>query len=438
MKLSVIGTGYVGLVSGSCFAEMGNTVHCIDTNSEKISALKRGEVPFFEPGLAELVARNVAARRLHFAEDYTAIAESDIVFIAVGTPPGEDGSADCSHVLEAARCIVPHLNGYTLIVNKSTVPPGTARAVKKTVGAALAASKKKARFDVVSNPEFLKEGAAIEDFMYPDRVVIGCKGKRAKKLMSRLYEPFARNQHPILVMDTSSAELCKYAANAMLALRISFMNEMAALCERTGGDITQVRAGIGSDSRIGLPFLYAGTGYGGSCFPKDIKALIASGEREGLSMRIVKAVEEVNEAQKLRLVAMATSYFGPDLRGKTFAIWGLAFKPRTDDMREAPSLVIVRALRSRGARLRVYDPEALANAKKLLADLDGIEYFEDQYSVLEGCDALLLVTEWQEFRQPDFERMKSLLKAAVIFDGRNQYKSERMKKKGFCYRSIGR
>lgn len=440
MNISIIGTGYVGLVSGTCFAEMGNTVWCVDTNKAKIDGLKLGRMPIYEPGLEEMVKRNYAEGRLRFTDDCAeAIPGSDACFIAVGTPPGEDGSADVSYVLSAARGIAAHMSAYTVIVDKSTVPVGTSELVASAVRATLAERGADIGFDVVSNPEFLKEGVAIDDFMRPDRVVVGADSPRAEKVMRNLYEPFLRNQHPLLVMDIKSAEITKYAANAMLATRISFMNEIAALCERVGGDVQNVRLGIGTDARIGLPFLYAGTGYGGSCFPKDVKELAAVGRRNGLQMKIAEAVESVNERQKLVLVDKVLAAFGDDLYGRTFALWGLAFKPQTDDMREAPSLTIVRELTRRGARIRAYDPEAFEQARIYFKGLESsIDYIADQYEVLAGADALLLVTEWKQFRQPDFHRIKRALSQAIIFDGRNQYDPRSMAELGFEYHCIGR
>ncbi|MBN1242907.1 MAG: UDP-glucose/GDP-mannose dehydrogenase family protein [Spirochaetales bacterium] len=440
MHVTMIGTGYVGLVSGTCFAEMGNTVWCVDVDAKKIDRLGRGEIPIYEPGLEEMVHRNVKEGRLHFTSDYAkAVPGADVVFIAVGTPPGEDGSADTKYVLQAARQIATHLSGYAVIVDKSTVPVGTSEKVKAAASEALDARGASIEFDVVSNPEFLKEGMAIEDFMKPDRVVVGCESPRAEDLMRELYEPFTRNQHPIIFMDIKSAEITKYAANAMLATRISFINEIAALCAAVGGDVNNVRLGIGSDARIGMSFLYAGTGYGGSCFPKDVKELIAVGERNGLDMKIAKAVHGVNERQKNVLVAMIEGRLGADLKGKTFALWGLAFKPQTDDMREAPSLVIVRELVKRGARIRAFDPEAIGQAREHFSDIEAsIEYVDDQYKALDGADALVLATEWKQFRQPEFLEMFKLLKAPLVFDGRNQYDPRRMRELGFEYYCIGR
>jgi UDPglucose 6-dehydrogenase len=397
-------------------------------------------MPIYEPGLEEMVRRNHAEGRLRFTTDYAeAIPGSDVCFIAVGTPPGEDGSADVSYVLGAARAIAEHMNGYTVVVDKSTVPVGTSEEVKASIEKTLKANGCEYNFDVVSNPEFLKEGVAIDDFMKPDRVVIGVDSERAEKVMKALYEPFVRNQHPILIMDIKSAEITKYAANAMLATRISFMNEIAELCYRVGGDVNNVRLGIGSDARIGLPFLYAGTGYGGSCFPKDVKELVSVGRRNGFEMKIATAVEAVNERQKGVLIEKIRRRFGDDLTGKTFALWGLAFKPQTDDMREAPAIVIVRELASRGARIRAFDPEAFDQARLYFKGMEKhIEYVDDQYEVLRGADALLLVTEWKQFRQPDFARIKEYLKAPIIFDGRNQYDPKTMKENGFDYYCIGR
>lgn len=440
MNITIIGTGYVGLVSGTCFAEMGNTVWCIDIDKTKIERLKNGSVPIYEPGLEEMLHRNTKEGRLLFTNDYAmAIPGADAVFIAVGTPPAQDGSADTIGVLKAARQIAEHMSGYTVIVDKSTVPAGTSELVRASVLEVLSERGSIIDFDVVSNPEFLKEGMAIEDFMKPDRVIIGSNSARAEAMMRELYEPFTRNQHPIIFMDTRSAEISKYAANAMLATRISFMNEIASLCTALGGDINNVRLGIGSDSRIGMPFLYAGTGYGGSCFPKDVKALISLGERNGLDMRIAKAVHDVNERQKSILVDMLISRIGADLNGLTIALWGLAFKPQTDDMREAPSLVIVRELVSRGARIRAYDPEASGQAREYFKDVaDHVVYVDDQYRVLESAEALVLVTEWKQFRQPNFNTMRSALNRPIIFDGRNQYDPKRMLELGFEYYCIGR
>ncbi|HUX43070.1 MAG TPA: UDP-glucose/GDP-mannose dehydrogenase family protein [Rectinemataceae bacterium] len=440
MHIAMIGTGYVGLVSGTCFAEMGNSVWCIDVDAKKIEGLKKGVLPIYEPGLEEMVHRNAKEGRLKFTTNFSeAIPGADICFIAVGTPPGEDGSADTRYVLSAAASIAREMSGYTVVVDKSTVPVGTSEVVRATMAAELAKRAVAHEFDVVSNPEFLKEGVAIEDFLRPDRVVVGCDSPRAERKMRELYEPFIRNQHPILFMDIKSAEITKYAANAMLATRISFMNEIAELCDKVGGDINNIRLGIGSDARIGMSFLYAGTGYGGSCFPKDVKELVAVGARNGVDMEIIRAVEAVNERQKFTLVRQVIEHFGERLDGRTFAIWGLAFKPQTDDMREAPAVVIINELVARGARIKAYDPEAFAQAAVYLGQAkDAIEYVEDQYEVLEGADALILVTEWKQFRQPDFEIIRGNLKGAIIFDGRNQYDPSMMKSLAFEYHCIGR
>lgn len=441
MNLSIVGTGYVGLVTGTCFAEMGNTVWCIDIDAAKIANLKKGVLPIYEPGLEEMVVRNYKEGRLHFTTDYAqAVPQSKICFIAVGTPPGEDGSADVSYVLAAARSIAQHIKEYTVVVDKSTVPVGTSEKVRDAVQKVLDERQVKIDFDVVSNPEFLKEGVAVEDFLRPDRVVIGTANTQARRIMEELYEPFVSNGHPLLVMDIKSAEITKYAANAMLATRISFMNEIAKLCDSLGGDVKAVRQGIGTDSRIGMSFLYAGCGYGGSCFPKDVKELIAVGKRNGIDMKIAQAVEQVNEDQKYILVQQIIKQYGENLNGKTFALWGLAFKPQTDDMREAPSIVIINELVKRGAHIRAYDPEAYQTAKHYLSHIapDALTYENDMWAPLENSDALVLVTEWKQFRQPDFEKIKQLLKTPVIFDGRNQYSITLMKELGINYSCIGR
>ena len=441
MTISIIGTGYVGLVTGTCFAEMGNTVWCIDIDEVKIENLKKGILPIYEPGLEEMVARNYKEGRLHFTADYAqAIPQSKICFIAVGTPPGEDGSADVSYVLSAARGIAQHMKEYTVIVDKSTVPVGTSEKVRDMVQKVLDERNLKIDFDVVSNPEFLKEGVAVDDFLRPDRVVIGTDNEQARNIMQELYEPFVSNGHPLLVMDIKSAEITKYAANAMLATRISFMNEIAKLCDTLGGDVKAVRQGIGTDSRIGMSFLYAGCGYGGSCFPKDVKELIAVGKRNNIDMKIAQAVEQVNEAQKHILVEQIIKKYGENLNGKTFALWGLAFKPQTDDMREAPSIVIINELTKRGAHIRAYDPEAYQTAQHYLSHIPhtALSYEKDMWTPLSSADALILVTEWKQFRQPDFEKIKVLLKGPVIFDGRNQYSITLMKELGIEYHCIGR
>jgi UDPglucose 6-dehydrogenase len=432
MKLCVVGTGYVGLVAGTCFAESGNDVVCVDNVAAKIAALRDGVVPIYEPGLEELIRRNVAEGRLGFTTDLAqAVRASAVVFIAVGTPSGDDGAADLGAVMAVAREIARAMDGFRVVVTKSTVPIGTSERVRGEIAAITSHP-----FDVVSNPEFLKEGAAIEDFMKPDRVVIGAASARAVDTMRELYEPFVRTGNPILVMDNPSAEMTKYAANALLATRISFMNEIANLCERVGADVDQVRRGIGYDRRIGHHFLFPGVGYGGSCFPKDVKAVIHTAHEHGMEFPLLNAVEDVNEAQKRRLVEKVTAEFGQDLHGRRFAIWGLAFKPRTDDMREAPSLSIVDGLLGRGAELAVHDPEALAEARKVFGDR--VTYHRTNYEALQDADALLIVTEWNEFRRPDFPRMKRLLRRPIIFDGRNLYEPDVMREHGFTYLPIGR
>jgi UDPglucose 6-dehydrogenase len=433
MKIAVVGTGYVGLVLGACLAENGNTVTCVDKDASKVDTLNAGGIPIYEPGLEELVRRNRHKERLTFTTDLkAAVAESSIVFIAVGTPQGEDGSADLSHVLAVARDVGRAMNKYTVVVDKSTVPVGTAKKVRETI-----AAETKQPFSVVSNPEFLKQGAEIDDFMKPDRVVIGVEpdDERAAATMKELYAPFTRTGAPILIMDTASAELCKYAANSILATRISFMNEIANVCELVGADVDQVRKAIGWDRRIGTSFLFPGVGYGGSCFPKDTKALLKSAKDRGYDFRILSAVEAANDAQKRRLVEKMTGHF-KDLRGKTIALWGLAFKPRTDDMREAPAIPIIELLLDKGATVRAYDPAAAPVAKRIFDDR--IALCERSYDALSGADALAIVTEWNEFREPDFAKMKSLLRAPVVFDGRNIYSPEQMRTLGFTYFSIGR
>ena len=439
LKLTVVGSGYVGLVTGACFAEMGNDVWCVDIDRKKIENLKKGSIPIFEPGLEEITRRNYAEGRLRFTTDIKkGLKESLFVFIAVGTPPDEDGSADLQHVLNVARDIGKNLDRYIIIVNKSTVPVGTAAKVCDAVSEEL--EKRNSldiEFDVVSNPEFLKEGNAIEDFMRPDRIIIGTDNVRTAELMRELYGPFVRNGHPIYTMDILSAELTKYAANAMLATRISFMNEMAILCESTGADIEMVRHGIGSDTRIGMAFLYAGIGYGGSCFPKDVKAIIQTYQEYGLDARILNAVDDINRDQRKRFVEKVLNHFNGNLKGLTFAVWGLSFKPQTDDMREAASIDIINSLREGGATLRAHDPVAMDMARNILGD-ERIEYIPHYYDALKGVDALLLLTEWHQFRRPDFEKIKSLMKSPVVFDGRNQYEPVKMKERGFIYYCIGR
>ena len=431
MKIAVIGTGYVGLVAGACLAENGNDVICVDKDAAKVATLEAGRMPIYEPGLEEMVRRNTAERRLTFTTDLpTGVRASDIVFIAVGTPMGEDGSADLQHVLAVARDIGRSIQKYTVVVDKSTVPVGTARKVHATI-----AAETTVPFSVVSNPEFLKQGAAIDDFMKPDRVVIGSDDERARQLMVDLYAPFTRTGAPVMTMDTASAELCKYAANAMLATKISFMNEVANVCERVGADVDAVRKAVGSDRRIGSAFLFPGVGYGGSCFPKDVKALVKSASDAGYAFEILNAVEAVNQRQKSRLLEKMQAHFG-SLQGKTIAVWGLAFKPRTDDMREAPAITIINGLLAQGARVQAYDPEAMPIARQLFGDR--ITLCAHGYEALAGADALAVVTEWNEFREPDFARMKQLLAAPVVFDGRNIYTPEQMRSLGFTYCSIGR
>jgi UDPglucose 6-dehydrogenase len=432
MKLAVVGSGYVGLVAGTCFAEVGNTVICIDTDESKVARLNRGELPIYEPGLKEILEKAVKNERLFFTTSYEkAIPEADVVFIAVGTPPDEDGSADLKHVLAAARMIGEHLQGYTVIVDKSTVPVGTAVKVSQAV-----AEVTDAEYDVVSNPEFLKEGAAVQDFLKPDRVVIGAPNEKASATMVQLYKPFVRTNHPIVTMDVPSAEMTKYAANAMLATRITFMNEIANLCEKVGANVEMVRGGIGTDSRIGPQFLFPGVGFGGSCFPKDVRAIMQTGEQNKSPLLILDAVQQANEAQKLVLYNKAMEYFDGDLTGKTIAIWGLAFKARTDDMREAPAIYTVRALLEKGARIQAWDPEAMVNAQHIFGD--SVQLTHTQYDALKGADALFIMTEWSDFREPEFDRMKTLLKEPVIFDGRNLYAPGKMADDGFSYFSIGR
>jgi len=439
MKLAVIGTGYVGLVTGTCFSEMGNNVICVDSDHNKIEMLKRGKIPIWEPGLEEMVKRNHGAGRLSFTTDIkTAVEQSFMLFIAVGTPPGEDGSADLQYVVKVAEDIATYMNEYKVIVNKSTVPVGTADLVTKTVNKILKERKVNYRFDVVSNPEFLKEGAAIEDFMKPDRVVVGTDKPEVGDLMKVLYSPFNRTTDRVIVMSIRSAEMTKYAANAMLATKISFMNEISRLCEKLGADISEVRNGIGSDSRIGYKFIYPGVGYGGSCFPKDVKALIHMAREQDSEALVLQAVEAVNASQKKVLVNKIVQRFGEDLSGKSFAIWGLAFKPQTDDMREAPSIVIIQELLARGASVQAYDPVAMSEAKKAFGAKVAISYATNEYDALKGASALLLVTEWHQFRYPDFSRIKQNLQSPIIFDGRNQYDPRQMRELGFEYYSIGR
>jgi UDPglucose 6-dehydrogenase len=439
LKITVIGTGYVGLVSGTCLAEVGNDVLCVDVDESKIATLNAGGIPIFEPGLEAMVARNRAAGRLRFSTDTAEGARhGEIQFIAVGTPPDEDGSADLTYVVQAARNIGRHMDGYRVIVDKSTVPVGTADKVRAAVAEELAARGAKIDFSVVSNPEFLKEGAAVEDFMRPDRVIIGAEDPRAIALMRELYAPFQRNHERIIVMDVHSAELTKYAANAMLATRISFMNELANLAEKLGADIELVRQGIGSDPRIGYHFLYAGCGYGGSCFPKDVKALIKTAAESGGELSVLSSVELANEKQKRVLAAKMVRHFGESLSGKRIAVWGLAFKPNTDDMREAPARTLVGELVARGAKVVAYDPVAMDEARRIFGTDSRIAYAESPLAAVSGADALAVVTEWKEFRSPDFVEIKRRLKAPLIFDGRNLYEPARMKSLGFQYFPIGR
>jgi UDPglucose 6-dehydrogenase len=439
MKITIIGTGYVGLVSGACFAELGNDVMCLDVDAAKIAMLKRGEIPIYEPGLEPLVKRNAAAGRLHFTTDVAAsVAHGQVQFIAVGTPPDEDGSADLQYVLAAARAIGNHMEDYRLVVDKSTVPVGTAGKVSALIAGELARRGKPLEFSVVSNPEFLKEGAAVDDFMRPDRIVIGVADARAEQIMRALYAPIQRNHERMIVMDILSAELTKYAANAMLATRISFMNELANLAEKLGADIEHVRQGIGSDARIGYHFLYAGCGYGGACFPKDISALQQTARDAGMEPRILDAVSQVNQAQKSRLLEKITRRFGGDLAGKHFAVWGLAYKPNTDDMREAPSRIIVPSLIERGATVAAYDPVAMEQAQRAFSGLSGIGYAKSPQAALDGADCLVIVTEWKEFRSPDFDDIKRRLRTPVIIDGRNLYEPAMVRSFGLEYSGIGR
>ena len=439
MKVTVIGTGYVGLVSGCCLADVGNDVLCLDVDASKIRMLNDGGIPIYEPGLDAIVARNVAAGRLRFTTDIeAAVAHGQVQFIAVGTPPDEDGSADMQYVLAAARNIGRYLTEYKVVVDKSTVPVGTADKVRAAIADELQKRGTDIPFSVVSNPEFLKEGAAIDDFMKPDRIVVGADDPHAIDLMRQLYGPFQRNHERLIMMDVRSAELTKYAANSMLATRISFMNELANLAEQLGADIEFVRQGIGSDPRIGYHFLYPGIGYGGSCFPKDVQALIRSSQQAGQELRVLKAVEDANNLQKRVLTGKIEKYFKGDLAGKTFALWGLSFKPDTDDMREAPSRVLITDLLEKGARVRAYDPVAMHEARRIFGEEPRIEYAENPMGALTGADALVIVTEWKEFRAPDFDRIRALLKTPVIFDGRNLYEPAQPQKAGLDYFGIGR
>ncbi len=439
MKILVVGTGYVGLVTGTCLADMGNDVWCVDVDSQKIGMLKEGKIPIYEPGLQSLVSENYGAGRLKFTVMIEeALADSDICFIAVGTPMGEDGSADLHYVLEVADSIGKYMIRHMYIIDKSTVPVGTAGKVRNRIQEQLDLRGSGLTFDVISNPEFLKEGTAIGDCLRPDRIVIGTDNEAAAKVMKELYLPFVRNNENIIFMDIASAEMTKYTANAMLATKISFMNEIANICERVGADVNKVRLGIGSDKRIGYSFIYAGCGYGGSCFPKDVQALIQTSGAAGYETKILNAVEEVNVRQKYLIPEKVEKRFGTDLSGMTFGVWGLAFKPDTDDMRQSAAITIIEELTKRGAEIKAYDPKAEKEAKTCyLKDNENVTYFDSKYTVLVDADALILITEWKEFRQPDFEEIKKRLKQPIIFDGRNQYDMEAMKEKGFEYYQIG-
>ena len=440
MNIAVIGAGYVGLVSGTCFAEMGNKVTCVDVDQYKIEKLKQGIVPIFEPGLEQMVSKNIKNKNLFFTTNLgVAIADSQIVFIAVGTPMGDDGSADLQYVLAVAKSIGETMQKRLIIVDKSTVPIGTADKVKATIQDELDKRNVSLEFDVVSNPEFLKEGAAINDFMKPDRVVIGADSDDAFESMKQLYSPFFRTHDRFITMDIRSAEMTKYAANTMLATKISFMNEIANICEKVGADVNKVRIGIGSDKRIGYSFIYPGTGYGGSCFPKDVKALKKIAEEHGYNANLISSVENVNDAQKLVIANKVIARFGENLKGKNFGLWGLAFKPGTDDMREAPSIYVVKELVKRGAKIKAYDPKAIEEAKEFyLKGIKEVSYYSSKYEVLKDSEALILLTEWKEFRSPDFEEIKTQLKMPVIFDGRNQYNAFNLETKGFEYFQIGK
>jgi len=432
MKIAVVGTGYVGLVTGTCFAETGNDVTCVDIDAAKVEKLSKGEITIFEPGLEKLFLRNLKENRLHFTTNLAdGIRDATIIFLALPTPPGEDGSADLKYILGVAGDLGKLLNDYKVIVDKSTVPVGTAEKVREVIE-----KNYKGEFDVVSNPEFLREGVAVEDFMKPDRVVIGTRSEKARKIMNELYAPFVRQGNPVIYMDERSAELTKYAANSFLAAKISFMNEIARLCEKLGADVDMVRRGIGSDERIGKRFLFPGIGYGGSCFPKDVQALVKSSNQVNYEFRILHAVMEVNEAQKLHLLPGIKQYFNNDLKGKHFALWGLAFKPNTDDIREAPALYMIRELLQAGATVAAFDPEAMKNVKSEIGD--SIKYADSQYDALENADALIIATEWNEFRTPDFSRVAATLKNKAIFDGRNLFDLSAMKDLGFYYQSVGR
>lgn len=432
MKICVIGTGYVGLVAGTCLAEMGNDVICVDNNEAKVAELRKGIVPIYEPGLEELIQANTREGRLVFTTDLDyAVKNSLICFIAVGTPQGDDGSCDLTYVYNVAESIAKSMNGYKVIVNKSTVPVGTGEYVKNLIQ-----KHTPHEFDVVSNPEFLKQGAAVDDFLKPDRVIIGSDSQKATEIMQELYSPFLRTGNPVIVMNVKSAEMSKYAANSFLATKISFINELANICEKVGANVEYVRTGMSTDKRIGSQFLFPGLGYGGSCFPKDVKALIKVADDNGVPCDILKSADKTNFTQRMLFIDKILAYYGGDVKGKTFALWGLAFKPRTNDMREAPAITIAERLISKGASVKAYDPKAMDEAKRILGDR--IEYTSGSYSALEGADALILVTEWNEFRRPDFERIKKTLKRPVIFDGRNQYDPERMLRSGFDYICVGK
>ncbi len=437
MKVSVFGSGYVGLVAGACFAESGNDVVCVDIDEDKIEKLNKGIIPIYEPGLEEMIKRNVHQRRLSFTTDMEAgVKHALFIFIAVGTPPDEDGGADLKHVLAVADTIGTHINDFKIIVDKSTVPVGTADKVKQAIHDAISARNLEIEFDVVSNPEFLKEGAAINDFMYPDRVVIGTDNPRTAALINELYSPFMKTKDCLISMDVRSAEMTKYAANSMLATKISFMNEIARLCENVGADVDMVRIGIGTDNRIGPAFLFPGIGYGGSCFPKDVQALVRIGQENDCEMNLLRSVEQVNYDQKKYLLKMIFKEYGEDLSGFTFAVWGLSFKPQTDDMREAPSRVVINGLLERGAKIVASDPAAIEEAQKIWSDQ--VEYKDYYYDALENADALLVLTEWNDYRRPDFNRIKELLKQPIVFDGRNIYDPHKMHARGFKYFSVGR
>ena len=439
MHVTIFGTGYVGLVTGTCLAEVGNRIHCVDIDTSKVERLNRGEIPIYEPGLEELVHANHKAGRLQFTtEAAAAIARAEVIFIAVGTPPGEDGSADLSHVLAVAHTIGAHISKYAVIVNKSTVPVGTADKVRSAITGELARRGTDVAFDVVSNPEFLKEGDAVKDCMRPDRIVIGSDSSKAVDALKVLYAPFNRNHERIVLMDVRSAELTKYAANAMLATKISFMNEIANIAERVGADIEHVRHGIGSDPRIGYSFIYPGAGYGGSCFPKDVQALDRTARQHGYVPRILEAVEAVNQTQKHRVFALIQQHFGAELHNKTIAVWGLAFKPNTDDMREAPARVLLAALWAAGARVRAFDPEAAREAAHIFGSRDDLTLCGEPFEALEGADALVIMTEWKMFWSPDFERIRSMLNHPVVFDGRNIYDPKAVEASGLAYYGIGR